>query len=204
MKKTIYDKTRQMRYWIIDTVMKLLAPNLGLMRRPRNVVRPMIAEVKRRFGDQSLTGIEIGVWAGENAENMLKVLKIKKLYLIDPYIPYALHSDPVHMRKPMQVLAEAKQRAERENTEFIIKKSVDAVNDVPEVDFIYIDGDHSYEAVKQDIELYYPKARLAIGGHNFQGEHLGLCRAVIEFAQNNNLNLKLRAQTPDWWIIKAE
>ena len=35
--------------------------------------------------DRELEGIEIGTWRGEHAEWMLKILPIKKLYLIDNY-----------------------------------------------------------------------------------------------------------------------
>jgi hypothetical protein len=38
------------------------------------------------------------------------------------------------------------------------------------VDFIYIDGNHSYESVKQDIELYLPKLKKGgiIAGHDYK------------------------------------
>ena len=37
------------------------------------------------------------------------------------------------------------------------------------MDFIYIDGDHSYEAVKRDLEMYLPKLKDngVIGGHDY-------------------------------------
>ena len=65
------------------------------------------------------------------------------------------------------------------------------------LDFIYIDGNHSYEGVKTDIELYYPKLRkggLLMGDDyhpepiqtlNFGGEDMvfGVKKAVDEFAE---------------------
>ena len=36
-----------------------------------------------------LTGVEIGVYKGENALNILENLNIKMLYLVDPYIPFS-------------------------------------------------------------------------------------------------------------------
>jgi hypothetical protein len=47
-------------------------------------------------------------------------------------------------------------------------------------DFIYIDGNHKYEDVKKDIELYLPKAKQIIGGHDYQKEWPGVIKAVNE------------------------
>jgi len=50
-------------------------------------------------------------------------------------------------------------------------------------DFIYIDGAHDYESVKKDIELYTPKTKELIGGHDYQKEWPGVVRAVNEAFQ---------------------
>lgn len=47
-------------------------------------------------------------------------------------------------------------------------------------DFIYIDASHKYEDVKRDIELYLPKTKYVIGGHDYQKEWPGVVRAVDE------------------------
>lgn len=47
-------------------------------------------------------------------------------------------------------------------------------------DFIYIDGNHEYEDVKKDIELYLPKTKQLIGGHDYQKEWPGVIEAVNE------------------------
>ena len=47
-------------------------------------------------------------------------------------------------------------------------------------DFIYIDGNHEYEDVKKDIELYLPKTKQLIGGHDYQKEWPGVIKAVTE------------------------
>ena len=47
-------------------------------------------------------------------------------------------------------------------------------------DFIYIDASHEYSDVKQDIELYLPKTKFIIGGHDYQPEWPGVIKAVNE------------------------
>lgn len=49
------------------------------------------------------------------------------------------------------------------------------------LDFVFIDGDHSYRAAKQDIELWFPKVATGgiISGHDF-GVWPGVTQAVRE------------------------
>lgn len=47
-------------------------------------------------------------------------------------------------------------------------------------DFIYIDASHEYEDVKKDLELYLPKTKYLIGGHDYQKEWPGVIKAVNE------------------------
>jgi hypothetical protein len=50
------------------------------------------------------------------------------------------------------------------------------------IDFVYIDGDHNYEAVKRDIQLYLPKIKDGgiIAGHDYHEEWPGVIKAVEE------------------------
>lgn len=65
--------------------------------------------------------------------------------------------------------------------------SEEAVNQVPDLglDFCFLDADHTYEAVKRDIELWEPKCRHLIMGHDM-GSNLdkrgiwGVTKAVYE------------------------
>jgi hypothetical protein len=46
-------------------------------------------------------------------------------------------------------------------------------------DIVYVDGEHSYDACKQDIELYLPKAKLFISGHDYWPKKFpGVVKAV--------------------------
>lgn len=190
-------KTRRIRHSLV----RLIAPNL--YKRAREFPRPMIEFMKKNFGRNVLVGVEIGVLHGANAESILKVLPIQKLYLIDPYIRYF---DGKKWCDPRESLPKAKKKLSKfkEKVVFIIKKSSEAVDDIPNnLDFVYIDGNHAYEFVKKDIEMYYPKVRRGgvIGGHDFSPSFLGVSKAVMDFATKNNL--KLHGRKFDWWIVKS-
>jgi hypothetical protein len=69
------------------------------------------------------------------------------------------------------------------------KSSEEAVKDFPNhsLDFVYIDGLHTYDGCKKDIELWFPKVRpgMAIGGHDYGSKHFpGVKKAVDECFQD--------------------
>ena len=47
-----------------------------------------------------------------------------------------------------------------------------------EFDFIYIDGNHGYKEVIQDIELCLPKCKTAIGGHDYHESNNQVVEAI--------------------------
>ena len=80
-------------------------------------------------------------------------------------------------------------------------------------DYIYIDADHSYEAVKQDLEDWYPKVRVGgiLAGHDYVDRHskhvkYGVIKAVDEFVRDHNI--RYFATTPEnyssWLILKQD
>jgi len=50
------------------------------------------------------------------------------------------------------------------------------------IDFLFVDADHVYEAVKKDIEAFLPKMKKGsiISGHDFNWQHPGVLQAVKE------------------------
>jgi len=158
-----------------------------------DIPRPMIKATKVHFNSSvDLVGIEIGVFEGVNALSILRELPIKRLYLVDPYI------DLEHYLYIMR------ERLSRFPQTLLIKKlSKDAINEIPEhVDFVYIDGDHSYDCVKNDIAMYYniTKDNGLVGGHDYRSVHEGVTRAVDEFVSERHL--KLFTSGHDWWVMK--
>ncbi len=167
-----------------------------------------------RGGGQGLVGIEIGVAGGEHALSLLTTLKIKKLYLIDPYEMYESYREGLaHYGLDQKSLTEHESAAKKllapysKKLIWIKKLSSEAINEIMErVDFVYIDGNHQEEFVIEDIKNYFPLIREGgvIGGHDFyngfQREHDGVVDSVTSFV--SELSLKLRTEMPDWWIEK--
>lgn len=68
--------------------------------------------------------------------------------------------------------------------------------EVPDADLVYIDGDHSYEGCKKDIEVYLPKTRKIVCGDDYSvREGFGVIEAVTElFPQHKHCG-------PFWWAV---
>ena len=130
------------------------------------------------FGDKPLVGVEIGVLGASGTVAMLNRMPKLKLYAIDPW----KHFDKAEYEaeNPQEYHDEnyeiAKHRvAEYWNRVTLIKMTSDeAVKLIPEVDFVWIDGDHRYEQVVRDINNYKVKIKKGgiIGGHDYWKEHI--------------------------------
>ena len=55
------------------------------------------------------------------------------------------------------------------------------------IDFLFIDGDHSYKAVKADLKAWYPKVKKGgvMCGHDYP--QLGVQKAINEFTKEHGL-----------------
>ena len=159
---------------------------------------------------KDLVGAEIGVYDGENARIMLKNLDIKKLYLIDPYINNVAGFKDKKLIERIKTFAHLELRDFKDKIEFIEKPSEEAINEIKEkLDFVYIDGNHTYEYVKKDIELYSKKVKEngLIAGHDY--ENKDVTKAVHEFAKANSLVVATARdvedeRTNEWWYRKDD
>ena len=118
----------------------------------------------------NIVWIELGVFKGFNAKCVLGNFDVSKMYLIDPYKANSIFSEKV--MKESRECSHTALSCYEEMIEWKEMLSEDAAPSIPDnsVDVIFIDGDHSYEGVMQDLELFMPKIReggLVIGDdHN--------------------------------------
>ncbi|EEE36228.1 hypothetical protein RKLH11_61 [Rhodobacteraceae bacterium KLH11] len=154
--------------------------------------------------------VEIGVWRGEFSQILLDELKPSKLCLIDPW---GVQPDPdggaslagARSQDDMDRIYESVR--ERYSTE-IAKGQLSVIRDFSlpalhlfddqSIGFAYLDGDHSYEGVKADLEALLPK--MIEGGvimlddyHRRGWWKDGVMRAFHEFLGANPADLRIKA-----------
>lgn len=145
---------------------------------------------------------EIGTWRGEFAATILRSRRPRRLYLVDPW---EHRSERTYERAMFggrtgdgqsemdaiydSVLAGFRGRIDRGQVVVKRQRSLEAAEDFADgsLDWVYIDGDHTYEGVRNDLEAYFRKVRP--GGY-LAGDDYGqpgwwedgVTRAVDEFA----------------------
>lgn len=168
---------------------------------------------------RGLTGeaAEIGVYRGEFSEHILTHWRGLKLHLVDAwrhlpqYVDIANHSDEAHLAN-MQIacrrLAKYSQRMHihRALSTDAAQRFTDAT-----LDFVYLDANHSFDAVWQDLHAWYPKIRLGgvLAGHDYLDGELpegsfGVASAVNAFQQKYGLSVELTNDHPwrSWYLVK--
>jgi hypothetical protein len=191
-----------LRYSIVLTLAKYLTPSL-YQEVVQSSCRGMVSFILKECGQTPLTGVELGVHTGTHAYLMLSVLSIKKLFLVDPYLPYVDGNGTAWDTSDKDYATAQRDLSKFKQCKFIKKASLEAASDIPDdLDFVYIDANHNYEYVKADVETYYPKVRMGgvIGGHDFTVDFQSVIYAVVDFARQ--IGAKLYVEYPDWWVVK--
>jgi predicted O-methyltransferase YrrM len=169
----------------------------------------LCALVDHLFGQkETLVGLEIGVASGWTMNHFLQDLPNLKLTGIDPYIGYMDGS-----REITQEMLDAQYLAAQDNISDFAPRgkilrgySQDFVNSFEDesLDYIFIDGDHSYEGALRDCELFFPKIKNGgiFAGHDWSFE--GVQKAICEFNERNG-SPNIRIVGVDvWYWIKNE
>ena len=134
-------------------------------------------------------GAEIGVKEGRNAENICKRIPGVKLYCVDVWEKYGIYDEI----KMTACYYQAVKLLEKYNTEIIKKYSVDASKDFEDgsLDFVYIDANHDFDSVMQDLIAWVPKVRKGgiISGHDYyRTRGMGVVPAVDAYTYAHAIN----------------
>ena len=182
-------------------------PENKVLRDPYLIHRSYFPTLLNKL-DLKGIGVEIGVKEGNFSKILLDNWECKKLYLVDPwevqekdnYDENQNHNHNKDFENTLKNLSKFTDRYE------IIRKYSDKAHthfENESLDFIYIDGNHSYEAVKKDLELWYPKLKKGgiIAGDDYtflpvekmrDGFIFGVTKAVNEFCDKIKKNVSLQ------------
>ncbi|MFZ5806436.1 MAG: class I SAM-dependent methyltransferase [Verrucomicrobiota bacterium] len=152
-------------------------------------------------------GVEVGTFQGAFSAWILERWKGKKLYSIDPwksfpkdeYIDMVNFPDEEFEKYYQDAVSILKKYGDRSA---IIRKTSEEAAPLfadASLDFVYLDAQHHYEAIQQDIARWWPKIKPLgiLSGHDYipDGDYpfgrFGVKRAVNEFVRANNLQLIL-------------
>lgn len=199
-------------YRLAEPVTDVAAEPIG----PLEVIYHLSREdLPRLLNAANLTGhgAEIGVFRGDYSHALLSAWKGERLYLVDPWCHFDTDYDDAlnvgneeqeeRYRSTVERLSEFGDRAH-----ILRNTSEDAAAIVPDgtLDFVYIDANHSFEACRHDIQLWWPKIKPGglLGGHDYLGGRadIGVIHAVNEFLQTKGLPGVLLANSDCSWFCR--
>jgi len=168
----------------------------------------LIPEIAK-LGD-NVIGCELGVSYGFNLVHFLENLpNISKVYAIDPYMPYDDGPGGYVTREvidSVKRLVQINVEEYKDKVKFIFLPADDAHQDIQNesLNYIFIDGDHSFKAVRKDMNHYFCKVKVGgiFAGHDY---HLPeVHQAVAQFRKDNKIDAELKTCANSvWYWIKT-
>jgi len=176
---------------------------------------PLLLNVLNLRGE----GVEIGVQRATFSTVLLEAWGGARLHCVDPWRSF---EDPAYVDKAnadaakqeaIFQTARGRLAAFGERAEIHRATSAEAAPSFADgsLDFVYIDAQHHYEAVCEDLALWFPKLRPGglFAGHDYldglvDGDLFGVKRAVDEFAEGQGLRVSvtLERDYPSWFCRK--
>ena len=161
-------------------------------------------------GSVPLVGAEVGVWYGTTAEKLLKARPKLFLYMVDRWCTTELWprglEDETYL-KHWRWMVEAEQRTQfagfRRDIMHMDSAAAAAKIEGASLDFVFVDADHSYEAVRADIQIWWPKIKPGglLSGHDYDHPYFpGVRQAVDEAVAEHGWALELSGH---WtWFVR--
>lgn len=166
--------------------------------------------------DRKHVFVEIGSWQGRSACLMASLIKASgknvDFYCVDPWDDGGpdLWETTYYkeLKEPLRVLFDRHTAPYADIIKPIQSFSVEAADQFVDrsIDFIMIDGDHTYEGVHADIEAYLPKMR---PGSIMSGDDYywpGVTKAANEFFDTRGIQVRGKAHrdykmsVAHWWV----
>jgi predicted O-methyltransferase YrrM len=173
-------------------------------------MRPSANIFKEKHGNKKVKVLEVGVMRGVNSQDLLNGLNCEFLFLLDRFHE---HYQNYHVPKMLDNAMEVFKKFDNNDKVVIIRHcslKFPLFSD-EYLDYIYLDGNHSYEHVIREIPKYWKVLKTGgmISGDNF--EMPGVQNAVMDFCRENDFNYDIKSwkmasdgktKVYDWWVWK--
>lgn len=186
--------------------------------RHHNTLRRLFKKLGRQI---SFVGVELGVYNGELSEALLKTFPNLHLHMADIWSQAAADSLYVqsgdraakisgdeHMKNKLEALTRTEPFKERRTIWHcdgkIAAQEMLKLKGKECLDFIFIDAEHTKEAVTADIRAWWALVKRGgiVSGHDYNHRRFhGVKEAVDDFAARNKLELGT-GRGSVWWVIK--
>jgi hypothetical protein len=152
-------------------------------------------------------GAEIGVARSKYSKWLCHQMRRNKpkLFLVDPYLAYkdfGIYADQAGQDARCE---EARARMAKYDCEFIKKPSMEAVKDFKDgsLDFVYIDANHTFEYVVNDIAEWSKKIRSGgiISGHDYSSHMFEVKGAVDAWVKVKNIKPWFLTEHRNWFYV---
>jgi predicted O-methyltransferase YrrM len=164
------------------------------VKRPGDAGRSSMAKLMCDLGFRR--GVEIGTHKGFSAKMWCSANPNLELTCIDPYIRYGVKQSQEHHDINYE---SACSLLERFNATVIRKTSMEMVDKFEDgsLDFVYIDGDHTFDACVQDVICWSPKVRhggLVLMHDYYAFQRAGVMKAVDAYTHCHHID--------PWYVTK--
>ena len=125
---------------------------------------------------------EIGSYAGESTELFLSSGRVKQIFAIDPWRGGYDPEEAAEVSDFALVEAAFEERMKGKNVVKLKMTMGEAFDLLPELDVVYIDGNHTYACILEDIRLSLQKVKSGgiVCGHDYDDKGNDVIRAVNE------------------------
>ena len=181
----------------------------------RNAHSNSVVKLLRRHFPDAKIGAEIGVWQGHFSEIILRELPTVTLYCVDPWDSGGDHVTLPKVTPPQfkvameEYLRRTEPYADRRRTMYMASRTASLEIPNESLDFVFIDADHTFESVTEDMELWHSKVKVGglFSGHDYNGKgdrtgFFGVKRAVDTFATKYGYPTASTMRGHVWWFTK--
>lgn len=181
------------------------------------------SEVIARVGTTARVGVEVGVWRGAMSAELLRAAPSLVLHMVDSWAApenqpeayratddfHATMTEDAQLADMRRAVAAVREWSSRARIRRCSSLEAAAAWTPGTADFVFLDGDHSYEGVAADIEAWHRAVKPGgwLCGHDYHEaknvrKNFGVCRAVDEAAERHGWSVEF-GQDDTWFVQRV-